>query len=271
MANIPYPAHASPHRPDLSTQGAWLIHGNGRMQVSSPPPFWCKSFQSTKAPHLSIPSLSQTSPSLLPILRYSLSTYLAIFHPVPHVPSTFATVNMRFTQLASIAALASTSAAQVVVIGGEGGLCLDLDSPGCGQGGKPSSDGHIGGSKTSSAPASSAKPSSSDGWGHSSAKPSSSAPVSHTTVITTAYTTYCPGPTTISMNNHTYTATGPTTLTITNCPCTFTHPGPPPVKTNPPVPTVPVVPPAVVPTAGAEKIGAGIGALVVAGVAALAL
>lgn len=101
---------------------------------------------------------------------------------------------MRFAQLASIAALASTSAAQVVVIGGGGGgICLDLDSPGCGQGGKPSSDGgNVGGSKTSSAPASSAKPSSSDGWGHSSAKPSSSAPVSHTTVITTAYTTYCP-------------------------------------------------------------------------------
>lgn len=104
---------------------------------------------------------------------------------------------MRFAQIASIAALASTSAAQVVVIGGEGGLCLDLDSPGCGQGGKPkpSSDGgSIGGSKTSSTPASSAKPSSSGGWGHSSSVPakSSSVPVTYTTIVHTAYTTYCP-------------------------------------------------------------------------------
>lgn len=49
--------------------------------------------------------------------------------------------------------------------------------------------------------------------------------VSYTTEteVVTAYTTYCPYPTTIVTNGGTYTVTAPTTLTITNCPCTLTH------------------------------------------------
>ncbi|KAF8471267.1 hypothetical protein BDZ91DRAFT_791471 [Kalaharituber pfeilii] len=43
------------------------------------------------------------------------------------------------------------------------------------------------------------------------------------TETVTAYTTYCPYPTTIVENNHTYTVTEPTTLTITDCPCTRTR------------------------------------------------
>ncbi|PWW77187.1 hypothetical protein C7212DRAFT_315363 [Tuber magnatum] len=43
-----------------------------------------------------------------------------------------------------------------------------------------------------------------------------------TTEVVTAYTTYCPMPTTIVENNKTYTVTKATTLTITNCPCTRT-------------------------------------------------
>lgn len=42
-----------------------------------------------------------------------------------------------------------------------------------------------------------------------------------TTVVTTAYTTYCPSPTTFAFSDVTYTATEETTLTITNCPCTI--------------------------------------------------
>lgn len=43
-----------------------------------------------------------------------------------------------------------------------------------------------------------------------------------TTEVVTAYTTYCPFPTTIVENNKTYTVTKATTLTISNCPCTRT-------------------------------------------------
>ncbi|KAI9683694.1 MAG: hypothetical protein M1829_005000 [Trizodia sp. TS-e1964] len=46
----------------------------------------------------------------------------------------------------------------------------------------------------------------------------------YTTQIVTAYTTYCPLPTTIVQNNKTYTVTSATTLTITNCPCTISKP-----------------------------------------------
>jgi len=46
----------------------------------------------------------------------------------------------------------------------------------------------------------------------------------YTTEVLTAYTTYCPGPTTVAHNGQTYTVTEATTLTITNCPCTVTKP-----------------------------------------------
>lgn len=45
-----------------------------------------------------------------------------------------------------------------------------------------------------------------------------------TTEVVTAYTTYCPGPTSIVHGNKTYTVTEATTLTITDCPCTITKP-----------------------------------------------
>lgn len=41
-----------------------------------------------------------------------------------------------------------------------------------------------------------------------------------TTEVVTAYTTYCPEPTTIVEKNVTYTITKPGTVTITDCPCT---------------------------------------------------
>ncbi|CAG8952948.1 hypothetical protein HYFRA_00007663 [Hymenoscyphus fraxineus] len=48
-------------------------------------------------------------------------------------------------------------------------------------------------------------------------------PVWVTTVLT-AYTTYCPVPTSVVQGNQTYTVTSATTLTIKNCPCTVTYP-----------------------------------------------
>ncbi|ATY60119.1 hypothetical protein A9K55_005540 [Cordyceps militaris] len=45
-----------------------------------------------------------------------------------------------------------------------------------------------------------------------------------TTEIVTAYTTYCPAPTTVVVNNKTHTVTEATTLTITDCPCTISKP-----------------------------------------------
>lgn len=47
--------------------------------------------------------------------------------------------------------------------------------------------------------------------------------VTTTTEIVTAYTTYCPEPTTFVEGTSTYTVTAPTTLTISDCPCTRTH------------------------------------------------
>jgi hypothetical protein len=50
---------------------------------------------------------------------------------------------------------------------------------------------------------------------------------SNVTVVTEVvdtYTTYCPGPTTITHGSKTYTVTEATTLTITDCPCTITKP-----------------------------------------------
>ena len=86
------------------------------------------------------------------------------------------------------------------------------------------------------------------------------------------------------MGNKTYTVTEATTLTITDCPCTLTkpvipgNPGNPGPQTNVPVApsnTAVQVPPqgsqTGVVTAAADKVGAGIGALAVAGVAALLL
>lgn len=46
--------------------------------------------------------------------------------------------------------------------------------------------------------------------------PSKSKHVVYTTVVTTAFTTYCPEPTKIPVGNMTYTVTKPTTLTITS-------------------------------------------------------
>ncbi|KAI1414384.1 hypothetical protein F5Y13DRAFT_159468 [Hypoxylon sp. FL1857] len=53
-----------------------------------------------------------------------------------------------------------------------------------------------------------------------------------TTVVETAYTTYCPVATTFAYQNVTYTATTATTITVTNCPCTITYSTPPPVTTT---------------------------------------
>lgn len=44
------------------------------------------------------------------------------------------------------------------------------------------------------------------------------------TTVVTAYTTFCPAPTTVVQGNQTYTATSSQTLTITNCPCTVKYP-----------------------------------------------
>lgn len=43
------------------------------------------------------------------------------------------------------------------------------------------------------------------------------------TEVVTAYTTYCPEPTTFVEGTSTYIVTAPTTLTISDCPCTRTH------------------------------------------------
>lgn len=42
------------------------------------------------------------------------------------------------------------------------------------------------------------------------------------TVVVSAFTTYCPGSTEFTFNGKTYTATESTTMTITDCPCTLT-------------------------------------------------
>ncbi|TQV93276.1 hypothetical protein V2A60_010291 [Cordyceps javanica] len=60
-----------------------------------------------------------------------------------------------------------------------------------------------------------------------------------TTEVVTAYTTYCPAPTTVVVNNKTHTVTEATTLTITDCPCTISkpHTGTGVPTGNPPKPT----------------------------------
>ena len=52
---------------------------------------------------------------------------------------------------------------------------------------------------------------------------SDSRTTSYTTVIISKFTTVCPSPTHLTVNNRTYTITSSTTLTITDCPCTLTH------------------------------------------------
>lgn len=42
-----------------------------------------------------------------------------------------------------------------------------------------------------------------------------------TTKVVSAYTTYCPEPTTFELGGKTYEVEEPTTLTITDCPCTI--------------------------------------------------
>ncbi|KAF4964193.1 hypothetical protein FZEAL_10882, partial [Fusarium zealandicum] len=61
----------------------------------------------------------------------------------------------------------------------------------------------------------------------------------YVTEVVTGYTTYCPGPTTLTYGEKTYTVTEATTLTITDCPggCTITKP----VKPTGPVYTTEVV------------------------------
>lgn len=111
----------------------------------------------------------------------------------------------------------------------------------------------------------------------------------YTTEVVTAYTTYCPEPTTITDGDNTITITEPTTVTITHCPggCTIEKPvystsavvcgeecAPKPTANGTvptyhptggiPVPTQPAVP------AGAAKVaGAGLAAFL--GVVAFAL
>jgi hypothetical protein len=60
----------------------------------------------------------------------------------------------------------------------------------------------------------------SSGWG---AWPTNGTNVAVETIVTTAYTTYCPEATEVIQNGKTYTVTEATTLTITDCPCTFTR------------------------------------------------
>lgn len=43
------------------------------------------------------------------------------------------------------------------------------------------------------------------------------------TEVVDVWTTFCPEPTHLTMNNKTYTVTEACTFTITDCPCTVTH------------------------------------------------
>lgn len=63
----------------------------------------------------------------------------------------------------------------------------------------------------------------------------------YTTEVVTAYTTYCPAPTTLTYQDKTYTITEATTLTITDCPCTVTKPHKPTYQPPKPVYTTEVV------------------------------
>ncbi|KAF4126534.1 hypothetical protein GMORB2_0270 [Geosmithia morbida] len=66
------------------------------------------------------------------------------------------------------------------------------------------------------------------------------------TKVITEYTTFCPGPTTVSRGTKTWTVTEATTLTFTDCDCEATptpaHPGPPGNPGLPVTPGVPVTP-----------------------------
>ncbi|KAM3497225.1 hypothetical protein MY11210_009713 [Beauveria gryllotalpidicola] len=59
---------------------------------------------------------------------------------------------------------------------------------------------------------------------HSNATTTAGGDVVWTTEVVTAYTTYCPAPTSVVVNNKTLIVTEATTLTITDCPCTVTKP-----------------------------------------------
>ncbi|CEJ94677.1 Putative Mmc protein [[Torrubiella] hemipterigena] len=100
--------------------------------------------------------------------------------------------------------------------------------------------------------------------------------VTYVTEVVDVYTTYCPAATQITHGTKTWTVTAPTTLTISDCPCTVTRP----VQVTSAVvchschqngTVTPAKPtgPAVVPTAGAGKVAAGLAGVL--GVAALAL
>ncbi|KAH8805210.1 acid phosphatase AphA [Xylogone sp. PMI_703] len=88
-------------------------------------------------------------------------------------------------------------------------------------------------------------PSGGNGTSGSTSTATSSAPTTYVTTETvTAFTTYCPGATTIVQNSQTYTVTQATTLTITDCPCTVVST----VTTSAPInPTAPPSPPSSVP------------------------
>jgi len=87
-----------------------------------------------------------------------------------------------------------------------------------------------------------------------SANYNTSSPVWVTDVVT-AYTTYCPFATEVTLGGKTYTVTEATTLTITDCPCTISKPAyvTPVVTVSPVYPnaTAPGAPAAVAPTGGA--------------------
>lgn len=94
----------------------------------------------------------------------------------------------------------------------------------------------------------------------------------YTTTVVDVLTTYCPTPTTLTINDKTYPVTEPTTLTISDCPCTISKPvghvTQPSATTIKTVPTKPAeVEPSVVATAGAGRVVPG--ALVLLGIAAL--
>jgi hypothetical protein len=61
-----------------------------------------------------------------------------------------------------------------------------------------------------------------------------------TTKIVSQYTTYCPEPTVVTVNEKQYTVTKATTLTITDCPCTIVEPCPTETAYVPPPHSEPV-------------------------------
>jgi hypothetical protein len=112
------------------------------------------------------------------------------------------------------------------------------------------------------------------------------------TKVVSQYTTYCPEPTTVTINSKKYTVTKATTLTITDCPCTIVEPcetdavkppypppPPPPKGDNKPAPPAhggdggkPAPPPPVVISGAANSfvhIGAAVFGALLVGVLAL--